>query len=282
MESLKELSHPYYPVNILLSLSYPICKLVPPLCGFVFDGDCEFEDQDTQILFFLLVVVMIRARKTGSMSMVAYLTNSFMYCKVANCLLWFFVFKPYGLFFMLLTLLQGLLLPQPTYKGPDKTTYFRDGKTFKEEIARDKKVVWLVEFYAAWNPSCVNFASIFAELSAKYALNNFKFGKIDLGRHPEIGTEFGISDSAFSKQLPTVILFKEGKSVAYRPLVDSSSKLVKFIFTKDNVITAFDLNNVHAECKKAIKDLEERRKSSGKKQPVTAAAADSNSHLKAE
>lgn len=276
MESLKELSHPYYPVNILLSLSYPMAKLIPPLCSFVFDGDCEFEDQDTQILFFLLVVVMIRARKTGSMSMVAYLTNSFMYCKVANCFLWFFSFKPYGLFFMLLALLQGLLLPQPTYKGPHNTTYFRDGKTFKEEIARDKKIVWLVEFYAAWNPSCVNFAPIFAELSHKYALDNFKFGKIDLGRHPEIGNEFGISDSAFSKQLPTLILFKEGKSVTYRPLVDSSGKLVKFIFNKDSVITAFDLNNVHADCKLA---LEEKKKNS--KKPI-AAAADSNSHLKAE
>jgi hypothetical protein len=188
-ESTKELKHPYYPINILLSLSYPLCKLIPPICAFVFDGECAFEGRETEILFFMLLIVMARARKTGSMTMVAYLTNSFMYCKVANCALWFFVFKPYGLLYMFFFLseslytkllfynstynvlfckitVQGLLLPQPTYKGPKKVVYFRDGKTFKDEIARDKKIIWLVEFYTAWNPACVNFAPIFAELSA--------------------------------------------------------------------------------------------------------------------
>lgn len=90
---------------------------------------------------------------------------------------------------------------------------------------------------------------------------NFKFGKIDLGRHPEIGNEFGISDSAFSKQLPTLILFKEGKSVMYRPLVDGAGKLVKFHFNKDNIITTFDLNNIHAECKTATDDKAKNKKS---------------------
>jgi hypothetical protein len=83
---------------------------------------------------------------------------------------------------------------------------------------------------------------------------------MDLGRHPDIGAEFGISDSAFSKQLPTLILFKEGKSVTYRPFVDSTGKLIKFHFNKENIITVFDLNNVHAECKKAIEDQVKNKK----------------------
>lgn len=61
-----------------------------------------------------------------------------------------------------------MLLPQPTYKGPQHIVYFRDQATFKEEISKDKKTAWLVEFYTAWNPSCVNFAPVFGELSAKY------------------------------------------------------------------------------------------------------------------
>ena len=38
---------------------------------------------------------------------------------------------------------------------------------FQEEIKRDPRVTWLIEFYAAWSPQCVNFSSGFAELSAK-------------------------------------------------------------------------------------------------------------------
>lgn len=67
--------------------------------------------------------------------------------------------------------MQGLLLPQPTYAGPQKILYFRDAKTFREEIAKDKKTAWIIEFYTAWNPSCVNFAPIFAEISEKYVVS---------------------------------------------------------------------------------------------------------------
>ena len=63
---------------------------------------------------------------------------------------------------------QSMLLPQPTYKGPQHILYFRDAKTFKEEIAKENHTVWMIEFYTAWNPACVNFAPIFSEISAKY------------------------------------------------------------------------------------------------------------------
>jgi len=264
VEELKTLLHPYYIVNLILSLSFLSCKLIPPVCEVVFAGDCTFEMRETEILFFLLMIVMIRARKTGSLSIVSYFSNAFVYCKVANTVLWFFTYKPYGLLFLFFFLLQGLLLPQPTYSGPQKILYFRDGKTFKEEISREKKSTWIIEFYTAWNPSCVNFAPVFAELSEKYALDNLKFGKVDVGRFPEIAAEFGISDSAFSKQLPTIMLFKDGSPVMYRPLVDGSGKLLKFIFNKENVITTFDLNNMHSESKKVLAEKEKSKKASSK------------------
>jgi len=132
----------------------------------------------------------------------------------------------------------------------------------REEISKEKKTTWLVEFYAAWNPACVNFAEFFAELSEKYHLENLKFGKVDVGRFPEIALDFGISDSAFSKQLPTLILFKEGSPFMYRPLVDNNGKLTKFHFNKENVITTFDLNNLHSESKKILAEKEKSRKAS--------------------
>lgn len=45
-------------------------------------------------------------------------------------------------------------------------TYFL-GDDFEKELSKDKKVVWLIEFYATWNPDCNEFASVFSELSAK-------------------------------------------------------------------------------------------------------------------
>ena len=87
----------------------------------------------------------------------------------------------------------------------------------------------------------------------RYHLDNLKFGKVDLARFPEVGADFRISDSAFSKQLPTVILFKEGKPVMFRPNWDSSGKLLKFHMNLDNIVTTFGLNDVYRECKEELK-----------------------------
>ena len=39
---------------------------------------------------------------------------------------------------------------------------------WQDEIQRDKRVTWLIEFYAAWSPQCAQFAPTFSEMSAKY------------------------------------------------------------------------------------------------------------------
>ena len=38
-----------------------------------------------------------------------------------------------------LCVLQGMLLPEPTYKGPESIVYFR-GNTLQEELKKDTKV----------------------------------------------------------------------------------------------------------------------------------------------
>lgn len=61
----------------------------------------------------------------------------------------------------------ALMLPEPTYDGPENVIYLRGGTSLEEELNKDKKVVWLIAFYTVWSPSSVNFAPIFSELSAK-------------------------------------------------------------------------------------------------------------------
>ncbi|CAD7088640.1 unnamed protein product [Hermetia illucens] len=260
-KDLKLLIKPYYWVNILLSFSYIIAKRTPLLCNYLFnlkaEERCELDGRETEILFFLVIVIMIRTRKTGSVTMINYLTSSFIYTKIANLILWSYGDVRYGALFLCIFILIGLVLPEPTYSGPEHITYFRNATSFEEEMNRDKRICWIVCFFTVWNPACVNFAPIFSSLSAEYHLDNFKFGKIDVGRDPSAAQKFHISDSSFSKQLPTVILFQNGKEVDRRPTVDSKGKLQKFFFSEDNVKAALNLNNIYKESKesasKAIK-----------------------------
>ena len=130
----------------------------------------------------------MRARKSGSVTMLAYLSTGFMYCKVATFILWFNADPRYGLVYSVLLIcksaqfifeiysiiinkhlqsVQAILIPEPSYSGPEKIVYF-NATSLDEELNRNKQVVWVVTFYAIWNPSCVNFASIFSKLSAEY------------------------------------------------------------------------------------------------------------------
>ncbi|KAG8224604.1 hypothetical protein J437_LFUL009179 [Ladona fulva] len=267
LKDVKRLTEPYYIVNLILSLSYIIAKRVTFVCNIVFPGtECELDMRESEILFFLLIVVMIRTRKAGSVTMINYLSSSFVYTKVANLILWFYADARMGILYgvlfvckyhlqlllsytlVLLYFLLALLLPEPTVSGPENIVYFR-ANGLDEELERSKKINWLVVFYTAWSPSCVNFAPVFSRLSNDYALDNLKFGKIDVGRYPEVARKHRISDSAMSKQLPTIILFKEGKEVTRRPGFDSKGKVQKFFFSEDNVKAAFDLNNLYSECR---------------------------------
>ena len=111
-------------------------------------------------------------------------------------------------------------------------------------------MTWLICFYAAWSPSSINFAPTFAKLSSQYHLPNLKFGKaqrsisqmftqinfeiysgkIDVGRYPEAAEKNYINASALTRQLPTVILFQDGKEVLYFPNTFSNRCIIKFKF----------------------------------------------------
>jgi hypothetical protein len=73
MGELRQLVRPYYVLNLVLCGSFIVLKTVSPLCDFLFAASavsnkevCELDMRENEILFFLLIVVMIRSRKTGS------------------------------------------------------------------------------------------------------------------------------------------------------------------------------------------------------------------------
>uniref|UniRef100_T1J6J3 Thioredoxin domain-containing protein n=1 Tax=Strigamia maritima TaxID=126957 RepID=T1J6J3_STRMM len=247
---LQTLLNLHYIVNIVLCTSYILLKTIYPFCAFIFPASrCELDWREWEILMFLAVIIVFRTRRSGSTSMLAYLSSSFMYMKIANVILYFHSDPRLSICFAVLCLLQMLLLPEPAYKGPDHIVYFR-GPNIWDEIKADKRVNWLITFYAPWSPPCATFATVFAKLSLDYHLDNLKFGKLDVAKYPAVAKEFQIDDSSFSRQLPTVILFKNGKEVSRRPIVDGQNRVGKFFFNQGNIQTAFDLNNLYEDCKK--------------------------------
>jgi thiol-disulfide isomerase/thioredoxin len=245
-ESLTHLLHPHYLTNLLLGVIFFILKSVPPICSWIFD-DCHLELREWELLAFLGCIIVMKNRKTSSYAM--YVGTACMFAKMLSVYLFLRQSILYCTLFVVLCLLHLAFIPEPVYKGPDFVTFFR-GPNLEHEIERDKRVNWLIEFYAPWAPTCVSFASAFKELSAKYNLDNLKFGKIDVGRYPDVAKKYLVDTSAWSKQLPTVILFQNGKEIRRRPAVDSKGKVkVKFVFCKETVERDFELPTLYLDCK---------------------------------
>uniref|UniRef100_A0A3Q2DEP2 Thioredoxin-related transmembrane protein 2a n=1 Tax=Cyprinodon variegatus TaxID=28743 RepID=A0A3Q2DEP2_CYPVA len=140
----------------------------------------------------------------------------------------------------------------PLYMGPEYIKYFSD-KTIDEELQRDGRITWLVEFYANWSSDCQSFAPIFANLSLKYNCAGLRFGKVDIGRYGEVSQRYKVSTSPLAKQLPSLLLFQGGREVMRRPMVDNKGRAVSWTFNEENIIREFNLNELFQKSKKLNK-----------------------------
>ncbi|RWS24854.1 thioredoxin domain-containing protein-like protein [Leptotrombidium deliense] len=162
---LKKVVHPHYILNVLLASSYIILKTLPPMCSFLFSS-CNLDHRELEIMVYTAIVVIFRTRKQGAVNLLPYLGTACMLIKMGNVVLYFYSDPVYGLIFIVFCLLHLLLLPEPSYQGPENVVYFKS-TDLEEEIQRNKRVSWLIELYAPWNPACIDFASVFSELSAR-------------------------------------------------------------------------------------------------------------------
>ena len=137
---------------------------------------------------FCVCVILAKTRKTTSW--VQYVGKASMFAKAASLVLFFREEPVLGFAYFVVCLIAMIMFPEPAYDGPDKITYFR-GPFLDHELEREPRVTWLIEFYAAWSPVCVDFVPVFAEISNKYTLDNLKYGKIDITRYPDIAAKVG-------------------------------------------------------------------------------------------
>ncbi|XP_025998224.1 thioredoxin-related transmembrane protein 2-A [Astatotilapia calliptera] len=251
----KWLLKPYYITSFLLTISFVVVRKTPGLCEHLVtqreDGNsCDFDWRELEILMFLSAIVMMKNRR--AITVEQHIGNLLMFSKVANCILFFRMDIRFGILYLALCLAFVMTCQPPLYMGPEYIKYFSD-KTIDEELQRDSRVTWLVEFYANWSSDCQSFAPIFANLSLNYNCAGLRFGKIDIGRYEEVSKKYRVSTSPLAKQLPSVLLFQGGREVMRRPMVDSKGRAVSWTMNEENIIREFNLNELFQKSKKLNK-----------------------------
>ncbi|KAH0621126.1 hypothetical protein JD844_022165 [Phrynosoma platyrhinos] len=272
------LAQPYYPLSLLLSAAFLLVRKVPPLCQGLpsqrEDGNpCDFDwiwrpEGKAFMHQYLLHYGWGSSEGQPRVTVDQHVGNIFMFSKVANVILFFRLDIRMGLLYLTLCIVFLMTCKPPLYLGPEYIKYFSD-KTIDEELARDKRVTWIVEFFANWSNECQSFAPIYADLSLKYNCSGLNFGKVDVGRYPEVSTRYKVSTSPLTKQLPTLILFQGGKEVMRRPQIDKKGRAVSWTFSEENVIREFNLNELYQRAKKVSKQSDETPEESPEQPAVT-------------
>jgi len=79
-------------------------------------------------------------------------------------------------------------------------------ENFKKEILNSQKPI-LIDFWSNWCVPCSVLSPILEKLSLEFG-EKIIFAKVDIDECPLVSQEYGI------ERIPTVILFKEGKSIS--------------------------------------------------------------------
>ncbi|KAI9267024.1 thioredoxin-like protein [Helicostylum pulchrum] len=157
-------------------------------------------------------------------------------------------------------------VPVDEIKGPRITELDANEKEAKKPTETKKPEIdskyWIVMLYANWSVTCLNFEPVLAKLSIEYDLPHLKFGQIDIDVYPNLAEEFGVSKDPASFDLPTLILFQQGKEIRRLPeltMPKEGTKLTKASAAKDaitrlgwnkkssTVVTAFQLEKIANE-----------------------------------
>uniref|UniRef100_A0A7N9AK13 Thioredoxin-related transmembrane protein 2b n=1 Tax=Mastacembelus armatus TaxID=205130 RepID=A0A7N9AK13_9TELE len=259
----KWLLKPYYIASLFMSIAFLAVRKTPGICDHLAtqreDGNsCDFDWREVEILMFLSAIVMMKNRR--AITVEQHVGNIILFSKVANVILFFRLDIRMGLLYLTLCIVFLMTCKPPLYMGPEYIKYFSD-KTIDDELGRDSRVTWIVEFFANWSPECQSFASVYADLSLKYNCAGLKFGKVDIGRYGEVSKKYKVSTSPLSKQLPSLVLFQGGKEVMRRPQVDKKGRAVSWSFTEENIIREFNLNELYQKAKKLSKTKGDKRES---------------------
>ncbi|XP_034036926.1 thioredoxin-related transmembrane protein 2-A [Thalassophryne amazonica] len=251
----KWLLKPYYIASFFMTVAFVVVRKAPGVCEHLATqredrNSCDFDWRELEIFMFLAAIVMMKNRR--AITLEQHIGNLFMFSKVANAVLFFRLDIRFGILYLILCAAFVMTCKPPVYMGPEYIKYF-SAETIDEELQRDGRVSWIVEFYANWSSDCQSFAPVFADLSVKYSGPGLRFGKVDIGRYGEVSQRYRISTSPLTKQLPSLLLFQGGREIARRPMVDSKGRAVSWAFSEENIIREFNLNELFEKSKKLSK-----------------------------
>ncbi|PXF49680.1 Thioredoxin-related transmembrane protein 2-like [Gracilariopsis chorda] len=258
--------HPYYVLNVALVLAYVGLRAKRLDPHELSKEDMFGITREAQIYFCLFL--MMATRTLSAPTLDAYLSSAFMFLRVAIVVLLWHMDKQLVAVFLALWTMIYAVCPQPRYKLP-KSIVTLNNVTYNDRIARNKhKTIYVLWCHATWSARCSQLAPVLASLAKAYDHPRVRFARVDVSKYPTLADTLSVSVSPASKQLPTVICYKQGQEVARIPVMDQRGNLPKQWsrgFKAAHVAEALNLNTHFITAKQWEQEAQQRLRQSDKK-----------------
>lgn len=117
----------------------------------------------------------------------------------------------------------GLVFPQPRAASPAAVAVLNRA-SFAERVTRNThKTITVVWLHAPWSPRCPGLAPLLNRVVGTYEHPRLRWTKLDVLVWPGVAATLNVSTAATSQQLPTVVVFSQGKELARLPTVEGGA-----------------------------------------------------------
>ena len=83
--------------------------------------------------------------------------------------------------------------------------------------------------------------------------------KLDVNKYEKVGQKYRVDISVSSKNLPTIIVFENGKEKTRQPAIHSDGSVKVYQFKEENLIRDLDLNELYANAKKRASEQTKKK-----------------------
>ena len=205
---------PYYLLNAILIGAFVLFRIRDPPAELATVDPMGFT-KESQIYFCAGLMYVTRALSAPTLDV--YLSSVLLFTRVAIIVVLFFMSPALAAVFVILFTFVGLVFPQPRATTPAAVSVL-NRVSFAERVTRNKhKTITVVWLHAPWSPRCTGLAPLLNRLVAAYDHPRLRWAKLDASVWTDVAADLDVSTAATSQQLPTVVVFSQGKELARLP-----------------------------------------------------------------
>lgn len=221
----------YYIANTALLLLYPAIKYslnLTPKALYAPDDWLNFfgGDREAQVLVTALMILVVRYVRSANWEI--FLEQFFLYTKVSFLILLGLSSIIAMSWYIVAVVMVWICFKQPAYTGQHKFVEIEGISEFIDTVLGSEHC-WVVLCHASWHSDCISTMSLWAAMSAKYTTSKLKFARVDVDEARGVAQKVAVDTSGMSLQLPSLIVFDEGREVCRFPPIDKSGKVGKVL-----------------------------------------------------